>query len=141
MPESDSSARSLTARIVSVYVAHNEVPARAVAGLIRDVYQALAGGRPLAAGTQQARPPLTQEPKGPQIRSVFQDHLVCMECGLHMKMLKRHLQTVHKLTPAQYRSKWDLAGDYPMVAREYAALRSTLAKESGLGKRPTTHGR
>jgi predicted transcriptional regulator len=77
----------------------------------------------------------------PAGQTVFDDHLICLECGLHMKMLKRHLQTVHKETPAQYRAKWHLAGDYPMVARQYAALRSDLAKESGLGKRPAPRGR
>ena len=59
-----------------------------------------------------------------------------MDRGLSMKMLKRHLQTVHGVSPSQYRARWNLAGDYPMVARQYAALRSSLAKKSGLGKRP-----
>jgi predicted transcriptional regulator len=69
-------------------------------------------------------------------RTVFSDHLVCMDCGLSMKMLKRHLITVHAVTPEEYREKWSLPPDYPMVASEYAALRSSLAKQSGLGKRP-----
>jgi predicted transcriptional regulator len=127
---------SLVAQIVSAYVEHNDVPTQAVPDMIRAVYRALASagsGAGLAAA-----PAVRKRPAGP---TVFSDHLVCMECGLHMKMLKRHLQTVHNETPAQYRAKWNLPGDYPMVARQYAALRSSLAKESGLGKRPAPRAR
>jgi predicted transcriptional regulator len=69
-------------------------------------------------------------------QTVFGDHLICMEDGLSMKMLKRHLLTVHGITPDEYRAKWDLPESYPMVAADYAKLRSTLARESGLGLKP-----
>jgi predicted transcriptional regulator len=131
MPSTSDPLLPLVAQIVSAHVEHNEVPGRAVPDLIRGVYLALANagmGGGQTVEVQAAR----KRPAGP---TVFSDHLVCMECGLHMKMLRRHLQTVHKETPAQYRAKWSLPGDYPMVARQYAALRSSLAKRSGLGKR------
>ena len=69
-------------------------------------------------------------------QTVFGDHLICMEDGLSMKMLKRHLLTVHGITPDEYRAKWGLPESYPMVAADYAKLRSTLARESGLGLKP-----
>jgi predicted transcriptional regulator len=122
---------SLVAQIVSAHVEHNDTPGRAVPDLIRGVYRALANAGSGAIQTVAA-PAVRKRPAG---ATVFSDHLVCMECGLHMKMLRRHLQTVHKASPAQYRGKWGLPGDYPMVARQYAALRSSLAKRSGLGKR------
>ena len=128
---------TLVAQIVSAHVEHNDVSTQAVPDLIRAVYRALANAGS-GAGEAAAEPAVRKRPAGP---TVFTDHLVCMECGLHMKMLKRHLQTVHNETPAQYRAKWNLPGDYPMVARQYAALRSSLAKESGLGKRPASRAR
>jgi predicted transcriptional regulator len=141
MPQSDDSLLSLVAQIVSAQVEHNDTPANVLPALIRDVYRALAiaaahdGSSPShAAASPAAR-------KGPGGQTVFEDHLICMECGLRMKMLKRHLQTVHSETPAEYRAKWRLPADYPMVARQYAALRSNLAKESGLGKRPAARTR
>jgi predicted transcriptional regulator len=130
------------ARIVCAHVEHNQVTAGALPGLIRDVYQALSG---VGAGDEAS--PVRSEAthatprRSPAGQTVFDDHLVCLECGLHMKMLKRHLQTVHQQSPAQYRAKWRLPGDYPLVARQYAALRSNLAKESGLGKRPEARRR
>jgi predicted transcriptional regulator len=138
MPTTDDPLLSLVAQIVSAHVEHNDTHAAALPDLIRDVYGALA-----SAGTQasQSAPAPAARRKGPSSQTVFDDHLVCMDCGLHMKMLKRHLQTVHSETPAQYRAKWSLPGDYPMVAREYATLRSSLAKESGLGKRLGPRGR
>ena len=135
----------LAAQIVSAHVEHNETPARALAGLIRDVYMALAGVEGTASGRGTVSSPARGVPPTPARKAasqtIFDDHLICMDCGLHMKMLKRHLQTVHHLSPVQYRAKWNLAGDYPMVARQYADLRSSLAKESGLGKRPSARGR
>jgi predicted transcriptional regulator len=68
-------------------------------------------------------------------KSVFPDHIICLECGASMKMLKRHLATDHGMTPDEYRAKWDLPFSYPMVAPEYAATRSQLAKDSGLGRK------
>ena len=137
MPSNVDPLMPLVAQIVSAYVGHHDAPNRAVPDLIRGVYQALASA-PLSSGQTIAPPPARKRPAGSRASS---DHLVCMECGLHMKILKRHLQTVHNETPAEYRAKWQLPGDYPMVARQYAALRSSLAKESGLGKRPGPRAR
>ena len=145
MPNLDDSILSLTAQIVSAHVEHNETPASGLPALIREVYQALAtveaapdSPRGLSADSPPA-PVAARKASGKP--TVFDDHLVCMGCGLSMKMLKRHLQTVHGMSPAQYRAQWNLPGDYPMVARQYATLRSNLAKESGLGKRPVPRGR
>jgi len=134
LPKAGDSLLSLVAQIVIAQVQHNETPRHALPGLIRDVYRALAN----AGETTPRPPPAVTAPEG---QTVFEDHLICMDCGAHMKMLKRHLQTVHDTTPAQYRAKWNLAGDYPMVARQYAALRSSLARDSGLGKRPVPRSR
>jgi predicted transcriptional regulator len=142
MPQSGDPLLALAAQIVVAYVEHNDTPGRALPGLIRDVYQALAsaGSNNVAPpGQPSAKPAAARKVPGGQ--TIFDDHVICMECGSHMKMLKRHLQTVHNLTPAQYRAKWSLPSDYPMVARQYAALRSSLAKESGLGKRPAPRAR
>jgi predicted transcriptional regulator len=132
MPKIDDPLRTVVAQIVSAHVAHNDVRSSLLPGLIREVYQALAGAAP-PSGEAPAQIPGRRRSTG---QSVFDDHLVCMDCGANMKMLKRHLQTVHRMSPAQYRAKWSLPSDYPMVARQYATLRSKLAKESGLGKRP-----
>jgi predicted transcriptional regulator len=133
MARSDDALLPLAARIVIAQVENNDIPGPALSDLIRDVYQALASVR---SGT-----PSPAARKTPAGQTIFDDHLICRECGMHMKMLKRHLQTVHNVTPKQFRSKWHLPRDYPMVARRYAALRSSLAKRSGLGKRPASRGR
>jgi predicted transcriptional regulator len=142
MPQSGDSLRWFAAQIVVAHISHNETSTRALPELIRSVYQALAN-----VAVNDATPPAQNSAKPIPSRkaaagqTVFDSHLICLECGLHMKMLKRHLQTVHNTTPTQYREKWRLPGDYPMVALEYAALRSSLAKESGLGKRPVPRSR
>jgi len=127
----------LAAQIVSAHVSHNDTTADELVGLIRDVYQALASIDP---GPAHAVPKHRHEhalvPSHAASHHPTDDYLVCLEDGLTMKMLKRHLQTVHGLTPQAYRSKWNLPDDYPMVATNYAKLRSSLAKESGLGLRP-----
>jgi predicted transcriptional regulator len=128
MSPTDASLLPLVARIVSAQVSHNETLAQALPGLIRCVYQALANAGAMAAASQPASGVAARG------QTVFDDHLICLDCGLHVKMLKRHLRSVHNATPVQYRLKWDLPADYPMVARFYAALRSDLAKSSGLGK-------
>ena len=119
----------LTARIVSAHIANNNVSVDQLPGLIRDVHQALA-----TVGQAPAEP-LKTEPAVDVKKSVFPDHIICLECGASMKMLKRHLATDHQLTPDQYRAKWGLPPTYPMVAPEYAATRSQLAKDSGLGRK------
>jgi predicted transcriptional regulator len=120
----------LTAQIVSAHVSNNSVNADALPSLIQDVYRTLAnvGRDPV----QTDRP----QPAVPVKRSVFPDHIICLEDGKKLKMLKRHLKTAYNMTPEQYRDRWGLAPDYPMVAPNYARHRSTLAKKIGLGTKP-----
>jgi predicted transcriptional regulator len=120
----------LAAQIVSAHVKNNAVPANELPALIQSVYATLT-----QAGTQTPEPE-KQEPAVPIKKSVFADHIVCLEDGKSLKMLKRHLQTAFGLTPEQYRGKWGLPSNYPMVAPNYAAKRSTLAKAIGLGRKP-----
>jgi len=120
----------LTAQIVAAHVANNPVPPEALASLIQGVYRTLAGV--VQAPAAPERPP----PAVPAGRSVFHDHIVCLEDGKKMKMLKRHLMTDHGLTPDEYRARWGLASDYPMVAPDYADKRRDLAKKIGLGRKP-----
>lgn len=117
----------LAAQIVSAYVATHVVPADQMASLIREIYQSLTSLKP-----PEREPDV---PAVPPRRSVFSDHLVCLEDGQSMKMLKRHLLTVHQMTPADYRAKWGLPPDYPMVAPNYAERRSALARQIGLGRK------
>jgi predicted transcriptional regulator len=120
----------LTAQIVSAHVSNNPVSTDALLALIQDVYRTLVGvGK--AAGVA-GRP----EPAVPIRRSVFHDHIVCLEDGKKLKMLKRHLKSAYDMTPEQYRERWGLGTDYPMVAPDYARHRSPLAKQIGLGTRP-----
>ena len=118
---------NLTATIVSAHVANHEVDPAQLPGLIRDVYGAL-------TSVQDA--PLEPAAAGPIVdphRSVFPDHILCLDCGKPFKMIKRHLSAYHQMTPAQYRGKWGLPGNYPMVAPNYIAIRSQIAIDSGLG--------
>ena len=130
---------TLVAQIVSALAGNNAVSPDLLPRMIRDVYDALASVAPPAAAStngqrhRHAHPP---EHRHAASQGVSDDLLTCLEDGLSMKMLKRHLLTVHGLTPDQYRAKWGLPPDYPMVAANYAKLRSNLAKESGLGLRP-----
>lgn len=119
----------LTAQIVSAHVQHNAVPAHALPGLIQEVYQTLARIGQQPAQTERPAPAV------PVKQSVRAEHIVCLEDGKKFSMLKRHLMTDHKLTPQQYRERWGLARDYPMVAPNYAKTRSVLAKKSGLGRK------
>src|SRR3954453_14569330 len=121
----------LTAQIVSAQIGKNEVAADALPSLIQAVYRSLA-----TAGDVEAAPAAAQAPAVPIKKSVFPDYIVCLEDGKKLKMLKRHLQTSYGLSPAAYRAKWGLPRDYPMVAPSYAATRSTLAKNIGLGRKP-----
>jgi predicted transcriptional regulator len=119
----------LTAQIVSAHVANNNVPVQQLSTLIREVYRALATAGYRSAGSAKAEPAV--EPN----ESVFAEHIVCLDCGQSFKMLKRHIRTDHQMTPDEYRAKWNLPESYPMVAPEYAATRSQLAKDAGLGRR------
>lgn len=129
MPESSAShdLLDLTTRIVTAHVSHNSVPSTSVAGMIEQVYRTLA---------DMSKPPPPATPLIPAVpinRSVLEDHIVCLEDGKRLKMLKRHLKAAYDLTPEQYRQRWGLPTDYPMVAPEYARRRSVLAREIGLG--------
>ena len=119
---------SLTADIVSAHVSNNSVAVNDLPTLIQNVHSARAG-----LGKVQEEPPAKQEPAVSIRSSIKPDFVVCLEDGLKMKMLKRHLMTDHGMTPDQYRQKWGLGPDYPMVAPNYAEQRRTLAKKIGLG--------
>ena len=121
---------TLTSDIVAAHVSNNSVAVEELPALKKNVYGALSGLG--AAAQEEARP----EPAVSIRASVKPDHLVCLEDGKKMKMLKRHLMTDHGLTPAEYRARWGLPADYPMVAPEYAEKRRTLAKQIGLGRKP-----
>ena len=121
----------LTADIVSAYVSNNTVVAADLPGVIHNVFDALS--RASAATGQPAREEL--RPAVPVKRSVTPEYIVCLEDGKKFKSLKRHLRTHYDLSPEEYREKWGLPHDYPMVAPNYAAARSDLAKRMGLGQR------
>ena len=127
---SQPSLLRLTSQIVAAHAAHNQVTSDALLRLIENVYTTLAA---IGSGTPAPEKP---QPAVPVKRSVFPDHIVCLEDGKKLKMLKRHLMTTYQLTPEQYREKWGLPANYPMVAPNYAARRSTLAKSIGLGRKP-----
>jgi predicted transcriptional regulator len=122
---------ALTAEIVAAHVGNNAVAGAEVAGLIQSVFDTL--GRLASDETAVAA---ESTPAVPIRRSVTDDHIVCLEDGKKLKMLKRHLMTDHGLTPEAYRAKWGLRPDYPMVAPNYSAQRQTLAKQIGLGRKP-----
>jgi predicted transcriptional regulator len=121
----------LTAEIVSAYVGNHVVPAGDLPSLIADIHNALSG-----TSSQEIVVPTTEKPKPPVPvkKSVQNDYLICLEDGMKFKSLKRHLMTHYGMTPEEYREKWDLPADYPMVAPAYAEARSRLAKEMGLGQ-------
>ncbi len=121
----------LTATIVEAHVSNNAIAVADLPGLIATVHETLA-----AIGTEGSAP--KGEPAVSIKESVRPDYIVCLEDGEKHKMLKRHLRTAHKLTPDAYRERWGLAGDYPLVAPKYTELRSKLAKEIGLGRKPET---
>jgi predicted transcriptional regulator len=120
----------LAAEIVSAYVSNNSVPASDLPMLIAEVHRALSNTR--TGKTEPAPEPL--KPAVNPKRSVFPDYIVCLEDGKKFKSLKRHLRTHYDLSPEDYREKWGLPADYPMVAPNYAAARSALAKKMGLGQ-------
>jgi len=125
----DTQLVSLAASIVSAYVARNHVPAADIASAVRNVYRALIelrGGQVGGALT----------PAVSVKKSVTDSHIICLEDGKPLKMLKRYLRSHHNLTPEAYRAKWNLPHDYPMVAPAYARIRSAFAKSFGLGRVP-----
>ncbi len=139
MPEAentDDTLLALTADIVAAHVSNNSVAVNDLPTLIQNVHSALSG----IAGSNAAAEP-KPEPKVSIRSSVKPDYIVCLEDGKKLKMLKRHLMTHYNMTPDQYRQKWGLSADYPMVAPNYAEQRRALAKSIGLGtKRRRTKG-
>ena len=156
MSDQNQTLLILSAQIVAAHAGHNHVGIDRLSAVIRNVYNTLANlnpeasrepdatsSNPAAHGTADhdhlsryvthANNVYVHPTYGP---TVFDNHLICMEDGLPMKMLKRHLATVHGITPEEYRMKWGLPPDYPMVAADYAKLRSSLALQSGLGLKP-----
>lgn len=128
----------LTADIVAAYVSHHVVPVGDLGTLISDVHSALSNTSspaPVVSVVEKQKPAVAVR------KSVQDDHIVCLECGGAFKSLKRHLMTHHSLGPEEYRDKWDLPMDYPMVAPAYAEARSRLAKEMGLGQRRKRGGK
>lgn len=123
----------LTAEIVAAYVSNNPVPVAELPRLIASTHAAITG---LSAGNTVEQPEEKLVPAVPVRKSITPDFLICLEDGKKFKSLKRHLATHYDLTPDAYRQKWGLAADYPMVAPNYSASRSALAKSAGLGRKP-----
>jgi predicted transcriptional regulator len=121
--------RGLTDQIVSAYISNNDVSANQIPRLIRNVHHVLATVGQARAG------PIKAEPVVAVKKSVFTDRILCLDCGASLKMLRRHLARNHQMTPEEYRAKWNLPASYPMVAAEYAAMRSQIAKDIGLGRK------
>lgn len=121
---------ALTSEIVSSYVANNTLPAHEIPALIEQVFKTLSNVN--AESTLHADRP---KPAVPIKKSVTPEYLICLEDGKQLKMLKRHLKTAYGMSPEEYRERWGLPADYPMVAPDYAEKRSALAKDIGLGKR------
>lgn len=131
--EAQSLSAELTAEIVAAFVANNSVSQEELPGLIMAVAQALAG---VAGAAPKPSEPAPLVPAVPIKKSVTDDYIISLEDGRRFKSLKRYLMTRHNMTPEDYRRKWGLPVDYPMVAPNYAASRSALAKASGLGRKP-----
>ncbi len=131
MPEQSvepSELLTLTSDIVTNHASNNAVPSTDLSGLIETVFNTLSG-----LGAPPAEP--EQKPAVPIKKSVSKKFIACLECGKEQKMLKRHLLSAHDTNPVEYRAKWGLAHDYPLVAPIYAALLRRLAKEIGLGRK------
>ena len=131
--QADERLLPLVGKIVAAHAKHSRISTDDLPDLIRLVHKALTGLSGLGAEAVPEQPPV---PAVPIRRSVFPDYIVCLEDGKRLRMLKRHLSSAYGLTPDDYRKRWGLPYDYPMVAPSYAAHRSTLAKVSGLGRRP-----
>lgn len=122
----------LTSEVVSAYVGNNPISASELPNLINDVYTAFnkASGMPRSADGMATKPAV------PVKKSITDDYIICLEDGKHFKSLKRHLRSHYDISPEEYREKWGLPADYPMVAPNYAKARSALAREMGLGRKP-----
>ncbi len=122
----------LTADIVSAYVSNNSISANDIPGLISEIHSALLK---VSSGKEVQVAPEPPKPAVAVKKSVTDDYIVCLEDGKKFKSLKRHLRTAYNMSPEQYREKWGLPADYPMVAPNYAEARSRLAKQMGLGQK------
>jgi len=123
--------------VVAAYVSNNKTPTGGVSEVISTIFESLSAVEAAAAGGRTE----PQKPAVPIRRSVTPDFIICLEDGKKLKMLKRHLRTAFNLTPEQYRAKWNLLPDYPMVAPNYAKKRSEFAKKIGLGRKTTRKGK
>ena len=121
---------ALTSDIVAAHVSNNSVPSSELSSLIETVFGTLS-----KLGQEKSEPEVELKPAVPIKKSVTNDYLICLEDGKKLKMLKRHLKTAYDMTPEDYRAKWGLGPDYPMVAPNYAAKRQELAKKIGLGRK------
>ena len=131
MSENNETLIALVADIVSAYVSNNSVPAAELPSLIATTHAAITG-----LGSEGAAPAVEEKPT-PAIsikKSITAEHLICLEDGKKFKSLKRHLRTAYNMSPEEYRARWGLPADYPMVAPAYAEARSSLAKKMGLGQ-------
>ena len=125
----NTTLQKLTTQIISAYVSHNKISGQDLPNLIRTVHQTL-------STVANTKPEIVKPvPAVPPKKSVFPDYIICLEDGKKLKLLRRHLQTVYDMTPQQYRERWDLPPEYPMVAPNYASHRSNLARKIGLGHR------
>ena len=127
----------MTTQVVSAYLGNNPVPASQIPDVIRSVFSSLTN---LDGGSPEIMPQ-TQKPAVTVKKSVTPEYIVCLEDGKRLKMLKRHLRTTYNMTPDEYRAKWGLPTDYPMVAPNYAKQRSAFAKKIGLGRKARSTSR
>lgn len=118
----------LTAQVVAAHVSNNSIPVNDLPQLIREIYQTMA-----SVGSADSRMAERPNPAVPIKKSITPEYIVCLEDGKKLKMLKRHLKTAYDMSPEDYRERWNLPSDYPMVAPDYAKQRSRLAKQIGLG--------
>lgn len=128
----------LATGIVSSYVSHNQVPMTEVPTILKSIHSVLAGltgGAAGSEGTSSSKPAVSVK------KSIGDDYIICLEDGKKLTMLKRYLRSQYNMSPEEYRKKWDLPHDYPMVAPAYARLRSAFAKKIGLGRVPVARGR
>ena len=128
---SDEDMLRMTTEVVSAYVGNNMLPAAQIPDVIRTVYSSLRDLSSAEGHTERESP----KPAIPVRRSVTPDYIICLEDGKKLKMLKRHLRTTYNMSPDEYRTKWALPADYPMVAPNYAKQRSDFAKQIGLGRK------
>ena len=135
----ENGLRELTADVVSAYVSNNPVPMSELSNLIAEVHRAL--GSTNGGASAPSAPAERPKPAVPVKKSITPDHIICLEDGKQFKSLKRHLSSKYDMTPEEYRARWNLPPDYPMVAPNYAAARSKLAREMGLGRKGKGGGR